>query len=90
MTFLTVWNALVNKANIRHYHRVLIWGGSSGVGVAGIQIAKLFGAFVIAPAGSEEKAKRCKELGADMVIDHYKEDVLTRVQRLELKVFGQL
>ena len=82
LTFLTVWNALVNKANIRPYHRVLIWGGSSGVGVAGIQIAKLFGAFVIATVGSEEKAKRCKELGADMVIDHYKEDVVQRVRGL--------
>uniref|UniRef100_A0A7C2Z6W3 Alcohol dehydrogenase n=1 Tax=Hydrogenobacter sp. TaxID=2152829 RepID=A0A7C2Z6W3_9AQUI len=82
LTFLTVWNALVNKANIRPYHRVLIWGGSSGVGVAGIQIAKLFGAFVIATVGSEEKAKRCKELGADVVIDHYKEDVVQRVREL--------
>ena len=82
LTFLTVWNALVNKARIKPYERVLIWAGSSGVGVAGIQIAKLFGAFVIATAGSEEKAKRCKELGADMVIDHYKEDVSKRVREI--------
>ncbi len=80
LTFLTVWNALVDKANIKPFHRVLIWAGSSGVGVAGIQIAKSFGAFVIATAGNEEKAKRCKELGADIVIDHYKEDVVKRVR----------
>jgi len=82
LTFLTVWNALVNKANIKPYHRVLIWGGSSGVGVAGVQLAKLFGAFVIATAGSEEKAKRCLELGADIVINHYQEDVAKRVRDL--------
>ncbi|MEN3028396.1 MAG: zinc-binding dehydrogenase [Aquificaceae bacterium] len=82
LTFLTVWNALVNKAQIKPYHRVLIWGGSSGVGVAGIQLAKLFGAFVIATAGSEEKAKRCRELGADLVINHYQEDVVKRVREL--------
>ena len=82
LTFLTVWNALVRKGGIKPYSRVLIWAGSSGVGVAGIQIAKLFGAFVIATAGSEEKAKRCKELGADVVIDHYKEDVVKRVREI--------
>ncbi len=80
LTFLTVWNALVRKAKIKPYSRVLIWAGSSGVGVAGIQIAKLFGAFVIATAGSEEKARKCLELGADVVINHYEEDVVKKVR----------
>ncbi|WP_457601359.1 zinc-binding dehydrogenase [Hydrogenivirga sp.] len=80
LTYLTVWNALVEKGNLRPYSRVLIWGGSSGVGVAGIQVAKLFGAFVIATAGSEDKARRCEELGADLVIDHYRDDVVKRVR----------
>ncbi len=82
LTFLTVWNALVEKGGIGPSSKVLIWGGSSGVGVAGIQIAKLFGAFVIATAGSEEKLKRCKELGADVVINHYEEDVVKKVREL--------
>ncbi len=82
LTYLTVWNALVVKGGIKPHSRVLIWAGSSGVGVAGIQIAKLMGAFVIATAGSEEKAERCKELGADVVIDHYKEDVPKRVREI--------
>ncbi len=82
LTFLTVWNALVRKGQIKPYSKVLIWAGSSGVGVAGIQIAKLMGAFVIATAGSEEKAKRCKELGADLVINHYQEDVPKRVREV--------
>lgn len=82
LTFLTVWNALVDKGGIAPGSRVLIWGGSSGVGVAGIQVAKLFRAFVIATAGNEEKAQRCLELGADVVIDHYREDVVKRVREL--------
>ncbi|MDW8066934.1 MAG: zinc-binding dehydrogenase [Aquificaceae bacterium] len=82
LTFLTVWNALVNKAQIKPNHKVLIWGGSSGVGVAGIQLARLFGAFVVATVGSEEKAKRCIELGAHVVINHYEEDVVKRVREL--------
>ncbi|NPA42084.1 MAG: zinc-binding dehydrogenase [Aquificae bacterium] len=82
LTFLTVWNALVEKGGIGPSSKVLIWGGSSGVGVAGIQIAKLFGAFVIATAGSEEKLKRCKELGADVVINHYEEDVVKKAREL--------
>lgn len=80
LTFLTVWNALVEKGGLRPFSRVLVWGGSSGVGVAGVQIAKLFGAFVIATAGSEDKMRRCKELGADLVLNHYEEDVVKRVR----------
>ena len=82
LTSLTVWNALVDKGRIRPGDRVLIWGGSSGVGVMAIQIAKLFGSFVIATAGSEEKLKKCRELGADVVINHYEEDVVRKVRDL--------
>lgn len=82
LTFLTVWNALIGKGKIGPHSRVLIWAGSSGVGVAAIQLAKLMGAFVIATAGNSEKAKRCRELGADMVIDHYTEDVPKRVREM--------
>ena len=82
LTFLTVWNALVNKGEIKPYHKIVIWAGSSGVGVAGIQIAKSFGAFVIATAGNEEKMRKCKELGADIVINHYKEDVVKKVREI--------
>lgn len=82
LTSLTVWNALVDKGGIKPGDRVLVWAGSSGVGVMGIQIAKLLGAFVIATAGNEEKARKCKELGADLVINHYKEDVVKRVREL--------
>ena len=82
LTYTTVWNALVDKGRIKPYHRVFIWAGASGVGVAAIQVAKSFNSFVIATAGNEEKMKKCKELGADIVLNHYKEDVVKRVREL--------
>ncbi len=82
LTYLTVWNALVEKGQMKPYSRLLVWAGSSGVGVAAIQLAKLMGAFVIATAGSEEKANKCKQLGADVVINHYTEDVPKKVREI--------
>ena len=82
LVYTTVWNALVDKGKIKPYSRVFIWAGASGVGVAAIQVAKSFNAFVITTAGSEEKMKKCKELGADVVLNHYEEDVVKRVKEL--------
>lgn len=80
LTSLTMWNALVDKGEIEPGSKVLIWGGSSGVGVVGIQLAKLFGAYVIATAGNEEKSERCRELGADLVLNHYSQDIVKEVR----------
>ncbi len=74
LTFLTAYNALVLKAKVRPNERVFFWGGSSGVGTALIQFAKLLGAKVFTSAGSEEKIKRCKELGAEEAFNHYEYD----------------
>jgi NADPH:quinone reductase-like Zn-dependent oxidoreductase len=54
---------------------VLVLGANSGVGIAAIQVAKLFGATVIATAGSEQKMAKAKELGADHVINHYQQKI---------------
>ena len=73
MTLLTSWHMLVGRAKIKPGQVVLIMGGSSGVGIFGIQIAKLYGCTVIATA-SPEKLEKLKELGADYTVDHRKED----------------
>lgn len=73
MTLMTSWHMLVGRANIQPGQTVLIMGGSSGMGVFGIQIAKLFGCDVITTA-SHEKLEKCLELGADYAVDHRKED----------------
>lgn len=61
---------------------MLVWGATSGVGVMGIQIAKLFGARVLAVAGSQEKLDAARRLGADEGIDHRTQDVVAEVRRL--------
>jgi NADPH:quinone reductase-like Zn-dependent oxidoreductase len=64
---------------------VLVWAAGSGVGMAAIQIAKLFGARVIATAGSPGKLELAKGLGADVVIDHYEGDVVAEVKKATAK-----
>ena len=71
--FVTAWGLLVTRANVQRDETVLVLGGASGVGSAAIQIAKLFGARVIATAGSEAKRELARALGADHVVDHSKD-----------------
>jgi NADPH:quinone reductase-like Zn-dependent oxidoreductase len=73
---------LVNLAKVRAGETVLVQAGGSGVGIAAIQIAKLWGARVITTVGSDEKAPKAKALGADDVINYTKKDFLTEVRRL--------
>ena len=63
MVGLTSWHMFVTRANIRPGQTVLIMGGGSGMGIAGIQIAKLFNCDVIATAGNKEKMGKCLQLG---------------------------
>jgi len=74
LVFLTAWRALITRAELRPGETVLILGASGGVGTACVQIAKLAGAKVIAVAGSDEKLKKLKELGADFTINHTTQD----------------
>ncbi|RME44071.1 MAG: alcohol dehydrogenase [Deltaproteobacteria bacterium] len=85
LVFLTAWNMLVERAKVRPGEDVLILGAGSGVGSAGVQIARLFGARVIATVGREEKIPKAKALGADVVLDHTKIDVVAEVKRLTAK-----
>ncbi len=82
LVFLTAWQMLVEKAGVKPSDDILVHSASSGVGSAAIQIAKLFGARVIATTSTEEKAAKAKELGADEVINYNKENVLHEVRRL--------
>jgi len=82
LPFLTAWQMLVGKAQVRPGQDVLIHGAGSGVGVAGIQIAKLFGARVIATAGSADKLAKARELGADETINYREHDFVAEVKKL--------
>ena len=74
LTFLTAWQMLVRKARIEPGQTVLVQGGGSGVGTAAIQIARLFGARVLATASTAEKLAKARELGADEVVNYASED----------------
>jgi len=82
LVFLTAWHMLVGRANIRPGQTVLVLGANSGVGIAGIQIAKLFRCTVIATAGDDRKAAKARELGADYVIDHYRQRISEEVRKM--------
>ncbi len=79
-TCFTVQYNLVTRAALRPQDRVLVHGGSSGIGSTAIQIAKSFGASVIVTAGSEEKCAYCRELGADHAINYKAGDWLEAVR----------
>jgi len=85
LVFLTAWHMLLGRAQMRPGDVVLILGANSGVGIAAIQLAKLYNAVVIATAGDERKMQLAKELGADFVIDHYKQKISDEVRRITAK-----
>lgn len=74
LVFLTAWHMLVTRAQLQVGETVLIHAAGSGIGSAAIQIAKLAGAKVFTTAGTEEKLKKAKALGADHLINYKKED----------------
>jgi NADPH:quinone reductase-like Zn-dependent oxidoreductase len=85
LPFLTAWQMLVRKAQVRPGETVLVHGAGSGVGVAATQICKLLGARVIATASSEDKLARARALGADHTIDYLQSDFVSEVRDLTLK-----
>lgn len=85
LVFLTAWHMLVGRAGIRPGQTVLVLGGNSGVGIAAIQIAKLFHARVITTAGNEKKIENALALGADFAIDHYKQKISEEVRKITRK-----
>jgi NADPH:quinone reductase-like Zn-dependent oxidoreductase len=80
LTFQTAWNMLHRKAKVQANDTVVVFGASSGVGVAGIQIAKHAGARVLAIAGSDEKLRKAEELGADGLINYNTQDIAREVK----------
>ncbi|MES2532076.1 MAG: NAD(P)H-quinone oxidoreductase [Pseudomonadota bacterium] len=69
-TFFTVWSNVFERGRLQKGETLLIQGGSSGIGVTAIQLAKAMGATVIVTAGSDEKCEACKALGADHAINY--------------------
>jgi NADPH:quinone reductase-like Zn-dependent oxidoreductase len=85
LVFTTAWHMLVERGRIRPGQTVLVLGASSGVGIAAIQIAKLFRARVITTAGNETKLEKALALGADHGINHYQQKISEEVRKLTQK-----
>jgi NADPH:quinone reductase-like Zn-dependent oxidoreductase len=82
LTFLTAWHMLITVAGLRPGEHVLVLAAGSGVGQAAVQIARFFGAHVIATAGSDAKLARALEIGAEQTINHSTQEVATEIRRL--------
>ena len=85
LVFQTAWHMLLSRAELQPGEDVLVLGAGSGVGIAAIQIAKLFGARVITTAGTEEKLAKAKALGADHLINHHTQKIREEVRRITNK-----
>ncbi|GAC1355414.1 MAG: NAD(P)H-quinone oxidoreductase [Variovorax sp.] len=81
-TFFTVWSNVFDRGRLQKGETLLIQGGSSGIGVTAIQIAKALGATVIVTAGSDDKCEACKKLGADHAINYRTSDFVEEVKAL--------
>ncbi|MGH9502934.1 MAG: zinc-binding dehydrogenase [Terriglobales bacterium] len=85
LVFTTAWHMLVGRGQIRPGQTVLVLGAGSGVGIAAIQIAKLFHARVITTAGDETKLEKARALGADHGINHYQQKISEEVRKFTNK-----
>ena len=81
-TFFTVWQNVFHIARLQPGEALLVQGGSSGIGVAAIQLAKALGSRVIVTAGSDEKCAACVALGADHAINYRTQDFVAETKRL--------
>ncbi|WP_426196710.1 NAD(P)H-quinone oxidoreductase [Massilia sp. DWR3-1-1] len=79
-TFFTVWSNVYDRAALQSGETFLVQGGSSGIGVTAIQLAKALGHTVFATAGSDEKCRACEALGADRAINYKTEDFVEVVK----------
>jgi NADPH:quinone reductase len=84
-TYFTVWTNVFQRGGLKASERLLIHGGSSGIGTTAIQLAKQFGAYVIVTAGSDEKCKQCLALGADVAINYRAQDFVAEMEKDGIK-----
>jgi len=80
-TFFTVWSNVFMTGQLKSGDVFLVHGGSSGIGVTAIQLAKAFGATVITTAGSDEKCRACEALGADLAINYRRDNFVDECKR---------
>lgn len=80
-TFFTVWSNVIDRARLRADEHFLVHGGTSGIGITAIQMARVIGARVWATAGSDRKCQACLALGAHTAINYRESDFVEQVRR---------
>ncbi len=80
-TFFTVWHNAFQRGRLTKGETFLIHGGASGIGTTAIQLAKAFGASVIATAGSDAKCQACEKLGCDLAINYKTQDFVAETRK---------
>ena len=81
-TFFTVWSNVFDRGRLQAGESLLVQGGTSGIGVTAMQLARAWGATVIATAGSDEKCAACLQWGAHHAINYKSQDFVAEVQRI--------
>jgi len=81
-TFFTVWSNVFDRGRLQPGETLLVQGGTSGIGVTAIQLARAFGATVIATAGSDDKCAACLQLGAHHAINYKSQDFVAEARRI--------
>jgi NADPH2:quinone reductase len=81
-TFFTVWSNVFDRGNLKDQESLLVHGGSSGIGVTAIQMAKALGHTVYVTAGSDEKCRFCEQLGATKAINYKTENFKDVIEQL--------
>jgi NADPH:quinone reductase len=76
-TFFTVWVNVFERAALKEGETLMVHGGTSGIGTTAIQMAKSFGARIIATAGNDEKCQACLDLGADLAVNYRNSDFVS-------------
>ncbi|MAT33374.1 MAG: NAD(P)H-quinone oxidoreductase [Rickettsiales bacterium] len=79
--FFTVWSNLVMRGKLKNKQKVLIHGGTSGIGLAAIQVTKIFDSLVITTVGNNEKVLFCENLGVDKVINYKEQDFFDEIKK---------
>jgi NADPH:quinone reductase len=81
-TYFTVWANVIERGKLKAGDAILIHGGSSGIGLTAIQMAKAWGATVYATVGSVDKLKVCRQMGADAVVNYREQDYVNEIMAL--------
>ena len=82
ITYATAWNSLVRRAGIRQGDTIVVHAAGSGAGTALIQVAKLYNATIVTTVGDDWKVPKAQELGAHVVVNHRKDDLVDTVKKL--------